>query len=157
MAIYLQIKNIKGNVTESAHKDWIECSSLQFGIGRAISTTVGAAKNRESSMPSISEISVTKMMDDASPKLFEQACVGDGDQYVIHLTKTGEGAEIYTEYTLEDCMISGYSVSSGGDRPSESISLSFTKLIMKYTPYDDKNKKGTPVSAGYDLTTGKKI
>lgn len=157
MGVYLKIEGIKGNVTEKGHSDWIECHSLQWGVGRAITSTVGAGKNRESSMPSISEITITKNMDDASPKLFEEACVGDGKKYIIHLTKTGEGAEVYTEFELEDCMISGYSQSSGGDRPVESVSLSFSKITMKYTPFDDKNKKGTPVSAGYDLNKGTKV
>jgi len=45
--------------------------------------------------------------------------------------------------------------SSGGDRPSESVSISFTKLEYKFIPYDDKNKAGTPISVSYDLSTTK--
>jgi type VI secretion system secreted protein Hcp len=50
-------------------------------------------------------------------------------------------------------IIDGYSVSSGGDRPSESISMNFTKIEYKYTPFDDQHKAGTPVPVTYDLAT----
>jgi type VI secretion system secreted protein Hcp len=76
----------------------------------------------------------------------------------LHLVKTGQDKlQTYMEYILEDCMISGYSVSSGGDRPSESLSLSFAKMTMSYTPYDNTGKGQTPVKAGYDLAKGKKV
>jgi type VI secretion system secreted protein Hcp len=53
-------------------------------------------------------------------------------------------------------MISSYSASSGGDRPSESFSLNFTKIEYKYTPFDDKHKAGTPMPVTYDVTTATK-
>ena len=40
MAIYMNYNNKSptGDVTESGHKDWIELSSLQWGVGRGISS-----------------------------------------------------------------------------------------------------------------------
>ena len=158
MAIYLKIDGINGKVTAQGHEKWIDVGSVQWGVGRAISSAVGTAKDREASKPSISEVSVTKLMDESSPLIFTEACVGKAKKVQIHLCTTGtEKLDTYMEYTLEDCMISGYSVSSGGDRPSESISLSFTKMEMKFIPYDDAGKPGSPIPAGYDMALGKKI
>ena len=39
-------------------------------------------------------------------------------------------------------MVSGYSVSSGGDRPTESISLNFTKILYEFNEMNAKNEKG---------------
>ena len=61
----------------------------------------------------------------------------------------------YKVPSLTNALISGYSLSSGGDRPSESISINFTKIEYKHIPYDDKNKAGTPVTVSYDLSTTK--
>ncbi len=157
MAIYLQIDDIEGNVTEGAHEGWTEIDSLQWGVGRAIASAIGRAADRESSQPSISEISVTKLMDEASPHFFSEACVGEGKPMVIEFCKTGEAAEVYMKYELEDCMISGYSVSSGGDRPTESISLSFTRIEMTYTPTEKDGSLGNPIPAGYDMVAGAKV
>ena len=41
------------------------------------------------------------------------------------------------------------------ERPTESISLNFTKIEFKMTPHDDKNKAGTPITVSYDLATAK--
>ena len=158
MAIYLKIDGIKGNVEAAGHEDWIECSSLQWGVGRGISAATGSAKDREASAPSISEVVVTKLMDQATPYLFTEACVGKSKKADIHLVKTdADKLETYMEYKLEDVMISGYSVSSGGDRPTESLSLSFTKIELKYIPWKDDHTKDSPIPAGYDMAKGKKV
>ena len=158
MSIYMKVEGIDGTVTAQGHEKWIECGSFQFGVGRAISNTIGGTSDREASRPSISEISVTKEMDKSSPLLFNEATVGKAKKVEIHMCKTGTSAiETYQEYILEDCMVSGYSVSSGGDRPSESLSLSFAKITTKYIPFNEKGDAGSPVPAGYDLIKGTKI
>jgi type VI secretion system secreted protein Hcp len=156
MAIYLKYDGIDGEATHQDHQKWIDIQSLQFGFGRAISTPTGAAGNREASQPSVSEVVVTKMMDAASPKLFTEAVTGNAGKTVnIDLVSTGSPGNTYTSYTLTNALVSAYSVSSGGDRPSESVSISFTKIEYKLTPFDTANKAGTPVTVSYDLATGK--
>ena len=39
----------------------------------------------------------------------------------------------YLSIELENAMISNYSVSSGGDRPTESLALNFTKITYNNT------------------------
>ncbi|MEJ2643718.1 MAG: type VI secretion system tube protein Hcp [Gammaproteobacteria bacterium] len=155
--LYMKIEGIDGNVTTEGHEKWLELGSLQWGVGRAVSMSTGAGHERETSAPSISEISVTKTMDKASPKLFQEACSGKAKKVQIHLVRTAnDKLQTYMEYELENCLISGYSVSSGGDLPSESLSLAFTKITMKFTHWDKGNKPGTPIAASYDLETAKK-
>jgi type VI secretion system secreted protein Hcp len=152
----MKIEGIDGDVTHQEHKNWLDISSLQWGVGRGISTPVGSAKNREASEPSISEVVVTKLMDASSVKLFTEACTGQkGKKVQIHLVSTGNPGKTYMEYTLENALVSGYSVSTNGDRPSESISFNFTKIETKYTPLGEGNDTGSPVTASYDLATTK--
>lgn len=156
MAVYLKYEGIDGEVTQQDHVKWIEVGSFQFGVGRGISTPTGNAANREASHASVSEIVVTKSMDVASTKLFTESVTGStGKKVEIHFVSTGDPGLTFAQYTLEDTLISGYSLSSGGDRPTESISLNFTKVEFKMTPHDDKNKPGTPVTVSYDLATAK--
>ncbi|MGA7802255.1 MAG: type VI secretion system tube protein Hcp [Gammaproteobacteria bacterium] len=155
--IYMQIEGIKGNVTEAEHKGWLEISSLQFGVGRAVQMSTGSGHERETSAPSISEVSVSKAMDKASPKLFEEACSGKAKKVTIHLVRTsGNSVKTYMEYELEECLVSGYSVSSGGDLPNESLSFAFTKITMKFTHYKKDNTADSPIAVSYDLEAAKK-
>lgn len=156
MAIYLKIDGIDGNATHDSHKQWIDVDSMSWGVGRAISTVAGSAQNREASQPSLSEVSITKTMDGASPKLLTEACTGSAGKLVkIHFVSTGSPGVTYAEYELTNGLIASYSLSTGGDKPSESLSISFTKIQYKYTPYDDKHKAGNPVTVSYDLATTK--
>ena len=155
MAIYLEVEGIDGDVTDPGHEDWITAESIDWGVVRAIASDIGRSTDRESTQPSISEITVTKTMDISSPQLFLQACRGPAmEEVTIHICRTGEDeAEPYMEYVLGDCMISGYQVSSGGERPKEVVSLSFTSLQMTYTPSEKEGESGDPIAAEYDLTT----
>jgi type VI secretion system secreted protein Hcp len=157
MPIYMKYDGIDGDVTAEGHDKWIELQSLQFGTGRGIQTATGRGADREASAPSISEMVATKLMDLASSKLFLESLVGEGKKVQIDLCRTGEKLEVYMTYELEDTLISSYSVSSGGERPMESLSLNFTKITQKYIPYDSKHKPQSPLPAGYDLSLGKKV
>jgi type VI secretion system secreted protein Hcp len=157
MAAYLQYEAVKkGESLAKGHegsKGWIEVGTVQFSVGRHITTPVGSSSKREASAPHVSEVVLTKMMDSTSPLLFQEALIGKAVKAKIDLVETGaDQLNTYLELTLTNAMISGYSVSSGGDRPSESLSINFTKIEYKYTPYDDKHKAGTAVPVTYDLT-----
>ncbi len=158
MAIYLKMDGIDGDATHDEHKKWITVESLQWGVGRAIATMAGSTKNREASEPSVAELTIAKQMDGSSVYLFQEACTGQvGKEVKVHMVSTGSPGQTYLEYTLSDTLVSGYSVSSGGDRPSESISLSFTKVLMKYIPLESNNESGSPITKGYDLVSTKAV
>jgi len=161
MAAYLKFDGIsKGESKAKGHdgdKGWIEVGSIQFGVGRGISTPVGSSSKREASAPNVSEIVMTKLMDSTSPLIYQEALRGVAHKAQVDLVETHtDQLETYLTLTLDNCLISSYSASSGGDRPSESFSLNFTGIEYKYTPYDDKHKPGTPVPVTYDLTTASK-
>ena len=156
MPIYMKVDGVNGDVTASGHEDWIEVKSFEWGVGRGITTPVGGTKDREASVPSVSEIVVTKDSDIATADLLKKALTGDGVtvKFDFCMTGTSEFAPYY-QFELTNVLISGYSLNSGGQRPTESVSLNFTKV--QFTDYEisDKNDPGSPVRVGYDLATGK--
>jgi type VI secretion system secreted protein Hcp len=152
MPIYMLYTNIPGDVTATGHEKWIECNSFQWGVGRGISAPTGGTEDREASAPSVSEIVVTKAQDIASVNLLTAALQGEGVDVTIDFTKTDKGKlETYMSYVINNTMISGYSVSSGGDRPSESLSLNFTKVQYGLTQMDATNAGAGNSSITYDV------
>jgi len=59
---------------------------------------------------------------------------------------------------LEDCLVSNYSISASSEgEPMESISLSYSKIMINYSDFDKTNKSGNPQRVGYDLETAKPL
>jgi len=160
MAIYMDYnsKTPKGNVTAKGFEDQIELHSIQWGVGRSISMTTGAGQNREASDATFSEVTITKPMDKASSGLFEEATWGvEGRTVVISCTKTGAGQQdVYVEYTLENCLISSYSISTSGDLPSESVTLSYGAMLMNFVDAAVSNKDGDQNRTGYNISLAEK-
>ncbi|MGD8560128.1 MAG: type VI secretion system tube protein Hcp [Gammaproteobacteria bacterium] len=166
MAIYLEYDGIKGNVTSGEYKDQIEISFFNFSVNRSVSMTPGSVANRESGTPQLSEIQLTKPLDNSSPNLFNASvAAAQGKTAKLHFVRTADGQSVeFMTYELSDCVVSGYSISAeGGDAtaeanpPIENLTLSFTKLIVSHTQYDKTNKVGQPVRSGYDLAEAKAI
>ena len=156
MAIYLKYGPVNGSSTAQSHEQWITCDSITWGGGRAIGTPTGSAKNREASMVSISEVVISKNQDNSSPELLKRSYVGtDGEDVTIHLTTTSnEGVNTIMELKLTNTLVSGFSVSSGGDRPSESVSMNFTKIESTFhNQAVEGTEASTPFTVTYDLAT----
>jgi type VI secretion system secreted protein Hcp len=77
VAIYMKFGAIDGAVTTKNFEKWIELNSFHWGVGRAVGTAARGAMSRESSEPSVSEVTVTKLMDTSSDGLFQDAVGGD--------------------------------------------------------------------------------
>jgi type VI secretion system secreted protein Hcp len=159
MAIYVKYTNptINGGVTTQGYAQQFEVNSFQFGIGRGVGSPTGGSTNREATTPSVSEIVMSKSLDEATGNLIKEAFSGAGKATaVISFVRTDAGGGVtYLEYTLTNVMLSGYSISSGGDKPTESISLNFTKVEIKITPQNADGTPGTAFPVTYDLSTQK--
>jgi type VI secretion system secreted protein Hcp len=158
MAIYMKYGSIKGPVTTEGFKDWIELHSFQWGAGRAIGSAARGSTSREHSEPNLSEVTVTKQTDVSSPKLFLESVAGKLDNKVtLKFTTTTKGkVETFLTYELTDCGLSAYTLSSGGEMPTESLRLNFTKISKTFEGLDP-DIAGSPETVGYDLTQMKTI
>jgi len=157
--ILLNLDGIKGDSQIEGHKTWIQISSVGFGVGRSIVASTGGA-DRETSTPNFSEITLGKLVDIASTNLFAQAAYGKAIGTVAKLDWIQTGGadkpdQLYMQLLLSNPIISNYSVSSGGDRPSESFSISFTKIIFKYTQFSEGGQTTPADPKGFDLKEGK--
>jgi type VI secretion system secreted protein Hcp len=122
----------------------IPITSFQFGVGRAISAPGGPPAT-----PSVSEITLTKTADKYSMKLLNLSLRGTAANASIVFTDfSGPGGALnnFLRVDLQGVLISGFSTSSGGDLPSESISLNFAQ--MTFTAHIPA---GTTQTVSYDL------
>ncbi len=160
MAIYVEYDGIKGNVTADGYKDHIAVLSVQFGVGRGITMEAGNMSNREATRPSISEVTLTKTADNSVTAIFKEAVTGSaGKKVKIKFVRTGaDKVQEYMDYELENCLVSGYSMSADAEgEPMETITLSFSKVMINYNDHDATNKAASPQRVGYDLEKAKPL
>lgn len=139
-AIYIKYDGIDGEVTAKGHEKWIELHSFQWGV----SNGGGSAQP--------SEVNVSSFISAASPKLFIATVNGTTiPSATIDFVTAAQPIQPYLQYELENVLISGYSVSSGGDRPVESLSLNFTKIKFSYVPMRDDGGLGAPITAEWEI------
>lgn len=160
MAVYIEYDGIQGNVTAEGFSDHLKVLSLHFGVGRGISMEPGSMANREATRPSLSEITFTKLADNSSTSLFKESVTGAAGKLVkIKFVQTGaDSVTQYMDYEIEDCLVSGYSISADGESdPIETITLSYSKIMVNYHDFDKTNAGKSPQRVGYDLTTAKPL
>jgi type VI secretion system secreted protein Hcp len=167
MAIYMKIDGIDGHVTAKGHEKWIELSSFQWDVLRKVSgeTSPGNVANREANKPTVNPLQFSKPLDQTTPNIFKNICVGKAIKKVeLHVCKTDDNLSPYMEYTFDNVLVTKYAIEtkqgvdgngqpSGVPMPHENIGLSFTKVEMKYTPHDAEHKAQSPIPVSYDLTT----
>jgi type VI secretion system secreted protein Hcp len=142
---------MEGIVTDELVKEKgaTELSSFQFGVGIGVSISKGGV---EKGTASVSEVTCTKAFDNMSPALFINCCLGKTfDKITIDFVgavgDASKGSAIYLTYELQNAIITGHSISSGGDKPSESFSITFEEIVMTYQkpPVTKKNAAGQPI------------
>lgn len=154
---YLDYEGIKGETTAEKFKNMITVLSMDFNVHREISAYTGTAMDREASATRLGDITITKLQDNASADLFKEATIGKGKKAVFHITKQGDAIEEIMKIELKDAMISNFGVSVSGDRPVETLTISYTEMTMTVTPTDDKNSVTAPKVYGYSGVKGQQL
>jgi type VI secretion system secreted protein Hcp len=123
---------------QASHTDWIEIDSFQWGIGRQISSPTGGSSDREGSVPSVTEIVITKKTDSASPNLYIEWLVGKKLGVTVIFTNTSKPGGLHHKLGLKDAVITGI-------RPHRGRSGSGEQLTITFSGHDFNGLKNIPV------------
>ncbi len=145
MPAYIKLGDIKGEATDSGHKDWIIIQSMSSPIMRSIPE--GAKDHqRTKGETTLGDIAVMRELDKSSTKL-QEACANGTffPEVEIHFCSTvGNKQEPYLKYKLHNVIVSSYSfqgMATGDPLPSESITLGYTEVEWTYVTLDPNNGK----------------
>ena len=154
MQAYLQIDKIKGQVTEKEHKDWIAVNSFSFGLANRIVGDPSKQGKLVGGEVSYQDMSFSKETDISSPLIASQCSKGAPiAKIVVHVCEDTDKVEPVVVFTLENCVISSYSMGggSGGGSPSDAIAIAYSKVTMEVTHKDEKAKTKATQKYTYDL------
>jgi len=160
MPVYMKYEGAQGSCTAQGYQNWIELYSCNFQSTRQVGTPSGRGTNRESSAPSVSEVSISKNLDTSSGVLYKASLAGKGVNVTIVMLKAsadGSKLEEVDKLELQDTLVTNYSISAhGGDThrpPVESMSLNSLVFTRTATIPGALNVGGTPMRVQYNAGT----
>ena len=126
--IYLKIDGIDGEAQDQSHQNEIEILSFSFGVSNMGSGDVGLGSG--SSRASLSDLSVMKHVDKASPGLFLACCTGKHlPTATLSVRKAGGDAPVeYLKYDLTEVYVSSVQT-SGSDGGGIATEFNFPQLL----------------------------
>jgi type VI secretion system secreted protein Hcp len=123
--MFIKIGDIRGESTDSEHKDWIDVLSYSLGAG----ITDGKRK--------VGSLKIEHNLDSSTPLLYKSLLTGEKmNEARLQLCKTGGSKmECFMEYKLENAIVSKILTerTNTKDIQKEEISLEFDKITFTYT------------------------
>ncbi|EYD76441.1 hypothetical protein Rumeso_01999 [Rubellimicrobium mesophilum DSM 19309] len=156
---YVKIDDIKGESKRADHEEEIDVHSISWNVAQRSSANLGSGRSR--GRAEISDISVRKFTDAASPYLAQAAMQGKSLPEIVIMARkdSGDTHLDYLQFTLTNAAISGFRIlptPSGTEEqlPEEEVSFTAEKIKMKYVTQADDHSAGAEHEFEYDLVAG---
>lgn len=133
--MFIKITDIPGESVDSKHKGEIDVLAWSWGMSQNGTTHMGGGSG--AGKVNVSDLSLTKFIDKASPKLQLFCCNGKHiKEALLVVRKAGEKPLEYVKITMSDCIVTSVQTggSGGEDRLTENVTLNFATVKFEYTP-----------------------
>jgi type VI secretion system secreted protein Hcp len=174
--MFLKLDGIKGESSDKEHKDEIDLVSFSWGETNAGRATGGGGGGRAGRVV-FQDFHFTHQVDKATPLLFFACASGQHIPTAILTCRTpgsrpGTTAAApdaaapapkpgeFLIFQMKDAFITSVSEAGVGadeNRPTESITFSFSQMVMEYTPQNADGASGPPITRGWDVKTNQKV
>ena len=122
--------------------------------------TIGSATGGAGSgKVKFNEFTITKKIDEVSPKLFKALAMGTpSPNGVLKLFRAGEGKTPYATYTLKTVILTKVDHSGSADAvPDEQVAMIAGSMTLEMVPQDESGKLGAPEKAGWDQVMNRAV
>jgi type VI secretion system secreted protein Hcp len=151
---FLKLDGVTGESQKANHTGEIDIMSFSWGASN--SSSVGTGTGVSTGKVSVSDFSIMKSTDSASPVLFQKCCDGSviATGVVTLQRQVQAAATPYLVYNFTNVYVTSiqWSGSGGsGESPMESVSFCFEVGTVDYTPIGDDGTAGTAIHGGWDV------
>ncbi len=151
---FLEIDGIKGESVDDGHRDWIDLFSFSWGASGGSTAVAGAGAS--SARSTISPLNVSMGLSAASPLLFLATMQGRRiASAVLEGVTAGESPSRFLELRMADVVVSSYASSAGGEAPTDSASLTFSKITYTYWQQRPDGSVGAETKVTWDVVSGR--
>ena len=155
--MFIKIGDIDGESKDKTHAKKIDVLAWSWGLSNSGSAHVGGGAG--AGKVNVQDLSFTKYVDAASPKLMLACCNGKHyPEALLIIRKAGENPVEYIKIKMTELLITSLSTggSGGEDRLTENVTLNFAKVHVDYTPQDAKGVAGTAIPMSWDIAANVK-
>lgn len=156
VAIFARIGDIKGESTDSRHKDEIEVLSWSWGLAQA--GAAGHGGGGGAGKVTVRDLVLTHHVDRASPLLMKACATGQHlKDATLTVRKAGRGQQEYLVLTMLDVTVTSVdtSMTAEGGVTTEDVVLSFARVDLEYRPQKADGSLDAGVHFQYDVRTHK--
>jgi type VI secretion system secreted protein Hcp len=150
--IFAKIGDIKGESTDSKHKDEIEVLSFSWGVTNSAKIKGGGAGKA-----TFTDLSFLHGIDKASPNLLRACATGAHlKEATITHRKAGKGQQEYLIIKMNDVIITGVALAdSSVVAGSETVSMAFAKVDLEYKPQKADGSLDAGIHFKFDIKANK--
>lgn len=150
--MFMKIDDIKGESTDTSHKDEIEVLSWSWVMSQSGSAHSGTGGG--SGKVSVQDLSFTKYADKSTPNLVKLCCNSKHFQSAqLTVRKAGGKPVEFVKIKMKDGIIS--SIRMGGlpaeNRLTESVTLNFASFTYEYTPQSKDGSASGSIPASWNI------
>lgn len=149
---FLLLPGLVGESSDHVYINAIDVDSIGWDLKNSGSTHVG--RGGGSGKVNVDSISLTKLVDRATPNLIKACCTGRHfEKASLIVRKAGEKPLEYMRFELEDVLVNR--VSQGGkssnDQIKETVYLTFASFRTIYTPQSETGGMLARVEGGFKI------
>jgi type VI secretion system secreted protein Hcp len=124
--MYIKLPDIDGESLDENHDKWIDVLSIDWGAHKP---TAGQNAARRRGDVIVEDLTMTKEYDASSPKIMLACANGTHFPSVeLEAPERPGGQATYMKYKLKNVMITSYSIDATGERPMETITMTYQKV-----------------------------
>ena len=152
--ILLYLDGIKGETKIKDMSDWIDVQSWSWGAANAASVHFGGGGG--TAKGDTHDLTIVKRIDTATQDFFLKTMLGQhyATATLVCRLASGDTPIEYYKMEMENVYVTSWNPSCGGDQHGmESVSLSFKKVKVTYTPQKDDGSADSPQAVTFNIVT----
>jgi len=151
---FLKVDGADGESTQSGHSNEIKIHSFSWGCSQQ--TSVSGSGGSAAGKASISDISVMKDLDKASPEMFKMLLTGKHIATAVLTAQKATGSTTgapFLTITFGEVFVTSQQISGSSEIPSESVSFSYNTIKFDYSTQGDDGTLTSTGAISYDVKT----
>ena len=154
---FLKIDGIQGESRDAKHKGEIDLES--FSWSETASAGAQAGGGGGAGKVHMEDLHVVMKLNKASPLLFLACATGQHlKQAILTARKAGKAQLEFLVFKFTDLLVSSYHTSGSNEvEPIDQVAFNFARIEVEYRPQKADGSLDTPVKAGWDVKSNKKV